>query len=1154
MKRFCSAASKWLLLTLTAFMVLDSAWSTAQDAFAGKTDSEISSGQASHSSDNNTANVANDDYLDPHRPVWGFIDKTGKIVSDFCFEDEFRASSGALYGALYAKENVSRARLKRKVFDFSGKLLLDTQNQEVDVFDSGLLAVSNGELWGFVDTNGKLAITHRFSSIQPFHHDYAPVYRGRIFQVIDRKGNVLWSQDRDRVLSSDSKYGIGVIDLGKQALVVQKQKDGYLAVQRWFDSGEEVSSFFRETLNFSAREGLVSRKGAIILDPSYCSISAFSSGRAVASRGETHFIIDSGGKVVSQLACAKQTQPIGNRGTIVVARPARVEGLNPMLLAALPLQMQILDFYGKPLFDGDYLSISNYGDDNGLFLVSKLTKDGVRFGFIDITGKEVIPCRFGRAREFHDGYAPVSLDSPASQQPSLTVQEAIDIDSMCREGIAMSVKGLAINRPMRFSINFPVEGAATISLVSGSGDCNTDSLIAVALAKVKTPRRPLVWKDMGISLDYVLSPQGKIVGAQDSTSPLNEALKELDELNRDTNYTYRFENLEQLEFYLKHKMELQLAVSSNTLNYDFAGRQLLKLYAFKGRYADAEALLEKLRLYNSPTLTEFEAEYLEAIGSLDRLIALLPQLSIDGYMKNMRLGKAYYAKGNFDRAAEYFKKAVKFVDNLPCENNDVFGPARAVNIPKNALVCLACSLAEQGSLKGAAAVIDDLHRRFKAGAGAGMNIYGNGSEISVLSLIRAKDKNLFRVLRDRWSKLSFTSASFNSPQFGLVTIDGKEVIPSGFSEIRNADSCFSEGLLAAQDKYSGLFGYLDKRGDWRIKPQFRFAAPFRNGKAIVISCSKPLPLDGPNDYPGIPKSLEDGSVVIINKEGAVLRSMPFRSVLAVSDCVAVVNDDNPLAMNALINLEGEELMRLRFFAWEPGSDMSGDLLKVRICEGYEHGGCISNSITHVSKIALKRDASGKVIEAKLVGLQSFGEIRDGVQYFGYKDQTGKIVVPPKFVTAGAFDGCAPVKEDQLSKAYYIKEDGTRAFDGSFDEAGDFNGKTAIVRVSDKYFLIDRSGKSNSDFYTSLSYLKKGYYAGVMADGARVILDNDGALVFGPLAAEIRIPSEDRCVISREGKWGVVDVKGQSVVAPKYDSLGDFKEGLAVFSRSKTVSP
>lgn len=1154
MKVFCGAAGKWLFLTLPAFMVLDSGLASAQDVFAGKTDSEISAGQANQKSEDSQVFIANDDYLAPDRPVWGFIDETGKLVSEFLFEDEFRASRGSLYGAIYSKETTSRAKLKRNVFDFSGKLLLDTHNQEVDVFESGLLAVSNGELWGFVDTKGKLVISHRFTSIQPFYHDYAPVYRGRILQVIDRKGTVLWSQDRDRVYSSDSKYGIGVIKLGKQALVVQRQDDGFLAVQRWFDSGELVSSFFRKTLNFDLREGLVNRQGAIILEPSYATISAFSSGRAVASKDDKHFIIDSHGKVLSELVCAKRTQPIANRGIIVVARQAQLGSLNPALVAALPLQQQALDLDGKPLSYGDYLTISNYGDDNGLFLVSRLTSDGVKFGFINKAGKEVIPCRFGTARDFHDGYAPVALASPSYQPTYLKVQEALDIERFCRESIKRAVNGLTFNKPLRFSVSFPVDGVATLSLVSGSGDSKTDALIAVALAKVEMKRRPPVWKDVGISLDYVISPQGEVVGAQDQTSPLNAALKELEELNKDSNYAYRLENLEQLEFYLKHKMELQLAVSSKALNYDFAGRQLLKLYVLTGRYADAEALLEELRLYNSPTLKEFEADYLEAIGSLDRLIDLLSQLSIDGYIKNMRLGFAYYAKGKFDRAAEYFKRAVRFVDNLPSANNDAFGPKCAVNIPKDALICLACSLAEQGSLKGASAAIDDLHRRLKVGDGVGMNIYGDRSELCVLNLIRTKDIDLFKLLKEKWSKLSSPDANFDCLEFGLVTKSGQEMVAQGFNEIRNADVCFSDGLLAAQDKYSGLFGYLDKSGEWRIKPQFRFAAPFKNGKAFAVSCPKPGAFCCPPDFPSSPKSLEEGNVVIINKEGTVLKTTRFKSVLALSDCVAVANDDNLLAQNALINLEGEELLRLRFFAWEPGEEASGDHLKVRICEGYEHGGCTSQSITHVSTIALQKDASGKVIEAKLVGLQPYRDSRHGVQFIGYKDQAGKIRIPAKFNIAGAFDGCAPVKEEEFGKAYYINEDGSRAFDGCFDEAGDFNGKTAVVRLSDKYFLIDRSGKSISDSYTSLSYLKKGYYAGVKADGTSVILNNDGAVVFGPLAAEIRVPSEDLCVIGREGKWGAVDLKGRSVVAPKYDSLGDFREGLAVFSRSKTVSP
>ena len=76
--------------------------------------------------------------------------------------------------------------------------------------------------------------------------------------------------------------------------------------------------------------------------------------------------------------------------------------------------------------------------------------------------------------------------------------------------------------------------------------------------------------------------------------------------------------------------------------------------------------------------------------------------------------------------------------------------------------------------------------------------------------------------------------------WGFIEAANKLRIPEKYREVAD----FHEGLCAALDS-AGLWGYLDKKGSWILKPQFLKAGNFVNGKAQVMN--KPR-------YPGdIPK-------------------------------------------------------------------------------------------------------------------------------------------------------------------------------------------------------------------------------------------------------------------------------------------------------------
>ena len=69
--------------------------------------------------------------------------------------------------------------------------------------------------------------------------------------------------------------------------------------------------------------------------------------------------------------------------------------------------------------------------------------------------------------------------------------------------------------------------------------------------------------------------------------------------------------------------------------------------------------------------------------------------------------------------------------------------------------------------------------------------------------------------------------------YGYINHKGTIVISCQFENARN----FSEGLAPATNA-KGFWGYIDKHGDWAIKPQYDYADCFLNNEARIIKGSK----------------------------------------------------------------------------------------------------------------------------------------------------------------------------------------------------------------------------------------------------------------------------------------------------------------------------
>jgi hypothetical protein len=247
-----------------------------------------------------------------------------------------------------------------------GRVLVEPKYDDVGIvgFSEGLLGVIQGDRAGFIDTRGQEVIPPRFVGEMNRHYltmseGLALVQEGEQFGLVDRKGRFVIPPVHDEAIGFSeglAKVGHGH---GKDRKYGYINRSGDLVIPVQFDD----ASSFSEGLAFvrlagEKDYGYIDKSGAFAIPPQFGHAWRFNEGFATVGTAIT--------------------------GTYGIIKKSG-------------------EFLVPIMYDEVY---SEWPD--GLL---KVSRDGLA-GFIDRTGKEVIPCQYLYAEPFNDGLAPVWLAGP----------------------------------------------------------------------------------------------------------------------------------------------------------------------------------------------------------------------------------------------------------------------------------------------------------------------------------------------------------------------------------------------------------------------------------------------------------------------------------------------------------------------------------------------------------------------------------------------------------------------------------------------------------------------------------------------------------------------------------------------------------------------
>lgn len=287
--------------------------------------------------------------------------------------------------------------------------------------ETGLIPVKSGDVFGYIDLEGKYVINPQFDSAFPFTDGLALVKKGDLFGYIDEKGTYVIAPKYIRASSFTNNVAWTVEKGGAPTLI---DKDGEpLVILKDAESvwpySEGLAKFERAVSDTRSKYGYVNLKGEVVIPPVYDSAEPFSEGLAAVTDGNTTIFIDKSGKTVICDSLIENNIPFNNGYAIVKNRGGDVGTIDTKGKFVINPQFK------EMITDGDLFTVmthgnsgSNYGwcDKNGKFVINPQFAEAIPFGtadlapvkiggswgYIDRKGKIVINPQFDSAFPFID--------------------------------------------------------------------------------------------------------------------------------------------------------------------------------------------------------------------------------------------------------------------------------------------------------------------------------------------------------------------------------------------------------------------------------------------------------------------------------------------------------------------------------------------------------------------------------------------------------------------------------------------------------------------------------------------------------------------------------------------------------------------------------
>lgn len=293
-------------------------------------------------------------------------------------------------------------RGKYGFIDAAGRVVIKPQFDGALPFTEGLAAVSLGKRWGFIDSSGRVIVPLRYYAVAPFSDGLAAV-----------------------TLADGASRQCGYIDRTGQFVIKPQNK----FVCRPFKEGFALVGIYDERIGESF-DGYINKQGELALGGQYVRADPFSEGLALVVSWTNSVFINKQGETVIDLKRYDGNDTYGDE--YVPAGPFS-EGLAEVGIKSASqygyYRYGYVNRAGRVIFKLPERFRAEGAFQNGRAVVfqektkrvrvdlggGEIIEQGVdvsAYGYIDKTGRVVIPTRFSEAEDFSDGLAVVKTGEP----------------------------------------------------------------------------------------------------------------------------------------------------------------------------------------------------------------------------------------------------------------------------------------------------------------------------------------------------------------------------------------------------------------------------------------------------------------------------------------------------------------------------------------------------------------------------------------------------------------------------------------------------------------------------------------------------------------------------------------------------------------------
>lgn len=234
------------------------------------------------------------------------------------------------------------------------------------------------------------------------------------------------------------------------------------------------------------------------------------------------------------------------------------------------------------------------------------------------------------------------------------------------------------------------------------------------------------------------------------------------------------------------------------------------------------------------------------------------------------------------------------------------------------------------------------------------------------------------------------------------------------------------------------------------------------------------------------------------------------------------------------------------------TDLTGSMI---ISAGYDKVGYFSEGLAPVvdsegSAYFIDTEGNKKHVVLNVEDVQELTMINEGVfalyngKSWGYYNLNHKYLFGEYEAVSSIGNGIAAVKESD--KWYLIDESGKKISDTGYDKViADEKGVVyrndrIFVQKDNNYYMADKSGKQITDTaYEDADMFRDETYAAVQVGGKWGFINKAGEMVIEPQYEDARSFSNGFAAVKYDDMWGFIDEKGNPVIEAQFEGVKDF---------------